>query len=920
MSGLKSGREGALTVEQPTRARRLTACLVAGLALALTALVVANQADAKMEILQFTTDVSTSQAGGHPDVDYTTIWTQRGNTFDPCNCEDARVLDTHFPTGFIGDPHAIAQCSLEQFTLAKCPVDSQVGVLDLQNGFFRTPIFNMIPHPDEPGLVGFPVPASQTAAFVVLHGRTGGDYGLDATSGPIYHLLPFNDVGVHLWGVPADHSHDVNRFSPEQILGVQCEPYPGGCFEPFASGVAPTPYLQNPTTCGVPLAASVDVRYYEGTVAHAESPWPATTGCEKLTFDPSLTAVPTSESSDTASGLDVDLKVPQPQSVSAPSASEIREVTLTLPKGFSLVASGANGKTACTDEDLLFDTENEAQCPEFAKIGTTTIDSSALPAPIQGSAYIGQPLPGNTFRLFVTADGFATHVKLKGTIGLDPQTGQIVSRFVNLPQAPIQEFQLHFFGSERGIFGTPTKCGSYPVEAEFVPWDAALPNQTSHSVFTVSSGPGGSPCPGATRPLHPALQAGTTDNTAAAFSPLTFQLSRSDGDQDLAGLSVTAPPGLLASLKGVPYCPEAAIAAITSPLHTGLEEQAASLCPAASRIGSVTVGAGPGTKPVYVGGNVYLAGPYKGASLSLVVVVPAVSGPYDLGNVAVRAAVGVNPVTTQVTTTSDPLPLILEGVPLRNRLIQVRLDRPDFTLNPTSCNPFSFDSQVTGDEGAIANPSSHFQVANCGTLAYGPKLSLKLTGGVKRRGHPAIHAVLTTGSHEANSERVVVTLPKGELLDNSHIGTICTRVQFVQNACPPESMIGTAQVTSPLLGYQLEGPVYLRSSSHKLPDIVFDLKGQIDIEISGHVDAVNGRLRATFESLPDAPVSTVKVDLAGGSKGLLINSETLCGVTKRASVEMEGQNGTELERKPKLEASCKARVKRHKRHQNRKGA
>ena len=203
-----------------------------------------------------------------------------GQTFDPCNCEDARVLDTHFPTGFIGDPHAIAQCSLVQFTLAKCPVDSQVGVLDLQNGFFRTPIFNMIPHPDEPGLVGFPVPASQTAAFVVLHGRTGGDYGLDATSGPIYHLLPFNDVGVHLWGVPADHSHDVNRFSPEQILGVQCEPYPGGCFEPFAS-VSPRPRTcrtRPPAACRWPRRWTSTTT--TGTIAHAESPWPATTGCD----------------------------------------------------------------------------------------------------------------------------------------------------------------------------------------------------------------------------------------------------------------------------------------------------------------------------------------------------------------------------------------------------------------------------------------------------------------------------------------------------------------------------------------------------------------------------------------------------------------------------------------------------------------
>jgi len=899
---------------------------IAGLLVALAATVGAlgaDRAEAKMEVSEFTTSVSTSQAGGHPDVSYKTVWTNRGATFSPCNCEDIQILDTHFPTGFIGNPHAVPKCSLAEFATNSCPIDSQVGVLDLQN-FVRVAIFNMEPHVGEPGLVGFNVPLAQTAAFVVLHGRTGSDYGLDATSGPIYHLLPFTELTVHLWGVPANPLHDTNRFPAEAFEGIQCDPYPGGCFPPVSAGAAEAPYLQNPTTCGVPLTASVDVRYYEGTVARAESPWPATTGCDQLSFDPSITALPTTKEADTASGLDVDLKVPQPQSASSPSPSQIRALTLTLPDGFSLLPNGANGKTSCADSELRFESEEEARCPEFAKIGTTSIDSSALPGPIHGGAYIGQPLPGNTFRLFVTADGFATHVKLKGTVGLDPGTGRIVTKFVDLPQSPIQRFELHFFGSERGIFGTPSKCGSYPVEAEFEPWNSALPNQTSLSFFPVETGPGGESCPGATRPFEPRVQAGSVDNTAGRYSPFTLELQRDDGDQFLTGLDATAPPGFLASLRGVAYCPEAVIARYSDPTYKGLAELAAPACPASSRVGSVTAGAGPGTRPVYVAGHAFLAGPYKGFPLSLVVAIPAVSGPYDLGNVPVRVGVELDRVTGQVSTSSDPFPQILDGVPLRTRYVRVSFDRPNFTLNPTNCDPFAVDLSLFGDEGGTARRSSHFQVANCADLDYGPKLALRLAGGLNQRGHPAIHASLKTAPGEANTRRVSVTLPKGELLDNSHIGTVCTRVQFAASSCPADSQLGRASVTTPLLDEPLTGNVYLRSSSHKLPDLVMDLRGQVDIELSGRVDSIAGRLRVTFASVPDAPVSSVSMSLAGGPKGLLINSESLCLKARRATAAMVGQNGISSTTKPKLRVACSARAKARakasaRRHERAKG-
>ena len=273
-------------------------------------------------------------------------------------------------------------------------------------------------------------------------------------------------------------------------------------------------------------------------------------------------------------------------------------------------------------------------------------------------------------------------------------------------------------------------------------------------------------------------------------------------------------------------------------------------------MGTATVGAGSGSRPLYTSGKVYLAGPYKGAPLSLVVVVPAVSGRTDLGNVAVRVAVKVDPITAQVTAVSDPLPQILEGVPLRTRLIQVDLDRPGFTLNPTDCDPFAVKATVSGDEGGAAVMTSPFQVANCARLPYAPKFDITLSGGVKRLGHPAIHATLTAAPGEANSHFISVTLPPGELLDNSHFGSVCTIPAFDSHSCPANALIGHATATSPLLNQPLSGDVYLRSSrEHELPDMAIDLTGQVDLTLVGHIDSVKARLRTQFETVPDLPVS-----------------------------------------------------------------
>jgi hypothetical protein len=878
-----------------------------GMALALAA----GSAQA-IEIRNFSAFPNITQAGGHPDVTikYAGETRDAPQLEDVCQCNDPKEVKVSLPTGFIGNPHATPQCKAADFARLACPADSQVGVMDvvisntggLNLELAEQPVYNSVPRPNQPGLlsVSFLAGFFSVPFYVGLSARTDSDYGLDADANGLERQFVVQRFTMHLWGVPADASHDSQR-----CLNMEC-------FGTTPSNSPHIPFLVNPGTCASSTTSTVTVLGYDNSVNTASYPWPASTGCDQLTFNPSLSARPTTTATDSASGVDIDLTVPQLLSPSFPSPSEIREATLMLPVGFSINPNAADGKTTCTNVAANFGSIEESHCPEFAKIGTDIIDSPALPKPISGGIYLGEPRPGNRYRIFLTADGFGTHVKLAGTIRPDPQTGQLVTAFVDLPQSPLSEFNLHFFGSERGALATPTQCGTYAVRSTFVPWDEVLASQSSTQFFTLDTGPDGAPCPEAIRPLDPGFSAASAGNMAGAHSPFTVDLTRADGDQNLSGLTVRTPPGFSATLAGIPYCSDAALAAAASSSYSGLAEQLSSSCPAASKIGTAVAGAGAGTHPVHLPGKVYLAGPYKGAPLSLAVITPAVSGPYDLGNVVVRAALNVDPVDAHVTAVSDPLPQIFEGIPLRLRAIRVNLDRPGFTLNPTNCDRFRVNATVLGDQGTETELASHFQVANCANLSFAPKLSLKLTGGVRRRGHPAIHGVLTSRPGEANPRRVSVTLPNGELLDNSHIGTVCSRVDFARNACPSASLVGTANVTTPLLDQPLTGSVYLRTSTHELPDLALDLNGQVDIEATARVDSVHGRLRANFETIPDVPFSRIVLNLAGGSKGLLQNTESLCGAEKRATVRMTGQNGARLATRTKLEADCGSRA-RHKR-------
>lgn len=916
--------------------------LLLGAALALCGMAFAAAADpasaaTKEEIEEelgfekFVVTTTDTQAGGHPDMKIDTEFAT-GGAFSGKPLPAFRTLTIDSPTGFIGNPHVTPKCTLTEFASAACPIDSQIGTVGVPSlGIFGIffPIYNMETRPNQAGLLGFTVPLLGAPTFLELVSRTDGDYGLSSVSTPQIKL-GLNTLEVELWGVPADPANDIHRFfSPLSGLAA-CFDFQNGCLTgeggqsmTFAPSAIPErPFLQNPTTCGQKLIARGEIEYYEGYNDHsAESELPGMTGCQQLSFSPSFLAKPTTDRTDTASGLDLTIKVPQSQSGKVPAPSELRTSLVTLPEGFTINPSAVDGKVVCPDEATAIGTLFEARCPEFSRIAALSIDVAALPGPISGGIYLAEPKPGNPYRFVLAADGFATHIKLTGSTRTDPQTGRVTLALEDLPQSPLQEFDMHIFGSERGLFASPSKCAHTPADAEFVPWDNELRNATSSDFMDFTGGPNGTPCPGEVRPYGPTITTGVANNTAGRHSPFAITLRREDGDQNVTAFDVTTAPGFAATLRGIPYCPESAIATLHDSARSGREEMASPACPAASRIGSATTGVGAGSHQLYTSGGVYLAGPHESAPLSLVVVVPAVSGPYDLGNVVVRSGIDVNPLTAQVTTVSDPIPQILDGIPLRLRTILINLDRPDFTLNPTDCSRFSVDTNAHGSEGAESRTSSPFQVANCANLEFAPKLSLKLRGSTKRRGHPAVRAVLRTGANEANLARTDVVMPRFALLDNSHIGTTCTRVQFAADRCPAASVYGSAVAETPLLDAPLRGPVYLRSSGKQLPDLVADLNGQIDLEVSGQIDTVKGgALRVRFKRIPDAPVSKFVLDMQGGKKGLLQSEENLCKASRKATVRLFGQNGMRLTRRTPLQASCGSKESRHKRQLNHRRA
>ncbi|HEY3434791.1 MAG TPA: hypothetical protein VGK41_03990, partial [Solirubrobacterales bacterium] len=629
------------------------------------------------------------------------------------------------------------------------------------------------------------------------------------------------------------------------------------------------------------------------------------------------------------------------------ATSHLKDTVVTLPEGMTLNPAAAAGQQACSMAEIgvtstsspeppliRFDNDDPADgkghdCPQASKVGTVVVETPLLAAADwpTGEVYLakqGDNPFGSDFAIYLAIRspqrGFVA--KLAGKVEPDPLTGRLKTTFRDNPELPFERFVLHFKGGPAAPLVTPSTCGTHASAAQLTPYARpGVPVSLSDSFQVDSSPAGGCPTTAAGRALSPGFAAGSANPTAGAHSPFNVRITRRDGDQELQRVEVTAPEGFTATLKGVPYCPESAIAraASRSASGDGALEQRDPSCPAASRVGTTTIGAGAGSQPYYVKGDVYLSGPYKGAPLSLAFVVPAVAGPFDLGVQVVRAALQVNPKTAQITTVSDAIPQILRGVPLRLRDIRVDIDRGNFTVNPTDCSQMAVTGRVFGASGAVADVASRFQVGRCADLGFKPNLRVQLFGSPKRAKYQRLRATLTARPGDANIARASVRLPHSSFLAQEHIRTVCTRVQFAAHQCPAGSVYGKATALTPLLDQPLSGPVYLRSSDNPLPDLVAALRGPdsqpIEVELAGRTDSVNGGIRNTFDVVPDAPVSKFTLEIFGGKKALIVNSQNICNGVQRATVKLLAQNGRRSELRPRVTNSACRKSKSGKKRQ-----
>jgi hypothetical protein len=863
------------------------------------AAVAAPAASANLEFSEIDTSLNdiggrySRQAGAHPDFTFSFA-------FPPGPPESVRDVDLALPPGLVGNPTPFPTCNLSTLLINACPVETLVGKVKLvtPQRTVLVGLYNFVHGPDVPALFAFKY---FTSVATITPRVRPGDYGISAGSFKITQAEAVQAVTVTFWGVPADPSHDGERHRPGPIDFIENQEF-------IPSNAPKVPFFTNPTAC--PEKASTfdalgdswehpDI-FDKRSLATDKSGTPFVwEGCENLPFEPTLVPLPGTHRAHSPTGLEVNIDLPTNEGPKGFSSSAVKKTAIVFPQGMSVSPSAVAGLDACSEAQVGLGNNDPPTCPDGAKIGNVTITTQLLKDPLQGDLVLATQNANpfhSTYAVYLLVKGPGFYLKLPGELNLDKSTGQLRAIFDDLPELPFENVHIDFRGGPTAPLVTPDRCGNYSIRTEVFPW--ARPTQP---VVASVPMPINENCAGGGE-FNPSLQAGVANPVAGAESPLTLRVRRLDGEQNLSQLEFKLPEGELAKLKGVEVCPES------------LAPNAA--CGPKSQVGISTTAIGTGAFPLFVPQPgkaptaLYLAGPYKGAPYSLITKVPAQAGPFDFGNIVVRTAINLDPVTTQVIAKSDPLPQILEGVPVLYRDVRIEVQKQDFTVNPTSCEQRQVTSTITSINGAVSRPSVPAKVGDCGSLNFGPKLAFKLKGGTNRGDFQALTATLTTGKKEANIARVAVTLPHSEFLEQGHIGTVCTRVQFAAKKCPDASIYGTARAITPLLDQPLEGPVYLRSSTHSLPDLVAQLNGQFDIELAGRIDSQNGGIRNTFEVVPDAPVSKFTLKMKGGAKSLLVNSRNLCKSISKANVKMVGQNGMTHNENPVVTNSCGKKAKK----------
>jgi hypothetical protein len=905
-----------------------------------------------------------SQAGSHPyDVDFTfDLNTERdeAGVLTPTGGR-ARDLAVKLPPGLVGNPTAVPQCTRTDFDNERCNPDTQVGT-DVANALrgegtklvpFRVAfaVYNLVPPPGLPAQFAFVLGGVQV--FLDAGVRSGGDYGITvhANALPQANVYVFGNRVV-LWGEPSDPSHDGFRFSTfwENKKCGQNDPG-NGC----PSSAPRVPFLTLASACGGAQSTTASVDAWEthgfgevSFLSHDANFAPAgITGCEHLTFAPSISVAPDTSFADTPAGLTVDVSVPQEGLVTpgALATSNIKDATVVLPAGVVINPGQAAGLQACKGgdvpggDDLPLPGENGEEerfdgppdCPNAAKVGTIKIVSPLLKEALEGDVYVLQSNPPH-LKLLFAASGEGVNIKLIAeaseceTAGetLDEKTceapGQLITKVTDAPQLPFTDFKLSFSGGAQAALDTPTKCGTYTTTSDFEPWSApAVGHAFPSSNFLI--GPG---CPPSPLGYSPSLTAGSTTDQAGGFTDFSLLLRNGDGQKRTERLQFRFPPGFLAFLGNVALCPE--------------PQAAAGTCSEGSKIGHVTVASGPGPYPLTIPqpgdpeSPMYITGPYNGtgpcnvdeagcAPFGLAIVTHVIAGPFNLGTIVTRGKIEVDPRTLQITITTNPLPQVVDGVPTDLRLINAVADRERFLVNPTNCSPFSFSGTAWGiappgnnEPGVTVPIESPFQVGSCRSLSFSPSFKARASGKTSKKNGASLSATLSypatpPGTGQATSQAgirsVKVELPKQLPSRLTTLQKACTAAQFNKNpaGCPSASVVGQALVHTPLLPVPVSGPAYFVShGGEAFPALVLLLQGYgvtVDVEATTFISK-KSVTSLTFKTAPDAPFSSFTLTSPQGPYSALAANGNLCAGKLVMPTELVAQNGAVLHQNTKI--------------------
>ncbi len=825
-------------------------------------------------------------------------------------------MNINLPPGLIGDPEAVPQCIRKNYNEGEnggCPADTEVGINAVHlgaggGGYLYAPVFNMVPPPGVAAQFAFQL--SDNDVLLDVGVRSGGDNGLTVHVDNIPQHQIISDQ-ITIWGTPADH---------EAPWGAPVER--GG-----------TPYLTLPTSCGAPLRFSaealgtwknpnlfsekefllsdgVDLPLTPETeVWHPNESSAAVglIGCERLAhFDPVVSIAPDTSQGDTPAGLTTAVRMPQGLNPEGLATAGLKDTTVVLPEGIAINPGQAKGLGTCSLAQAEIGSEKGDEgppsCPSASKVGEDEIVTPLLAEPLKGSVYL---LPSNPpdVKILLAASGEGVNLKLVGTVHMDEATGRLTTTFENTPDAPLTDYKLSFSGGAQAALVTPSGCGVYGTSADFTPWSTPFAeNALVEGNFTINSGPDGTPC-ASPLPFSPVMSAGASTDQAGGYTDFSMLLTRGDGQQRISKLKFKTPPGLLGMISHVSLCEE--------------PQAAKGECPASSLIGHTVVGAGPGPYQLYIPEEgqapapIYITGPYEGAPYGLLIAVPVLAGPFNLGTTVVRGKIEVDPVTSQLTITTDPLPTILDGVPTDLRTIDAVIDRQEFMFNPTNCNPSSFSGTATSVEGTEAGLSSPFQVGSCRSLTFKPGFKVSTSAKTSRTEGASLHVTMTLPdegglSSTANVQRVKVSLPKQLPSPLKTLQKACLEKTFAENpkSCPVASQVGTVKVSTPVLPGGLSGTAYFVShGGAKYPELILVLTGQNGVTVQVHGEtqiSKTGITTATFATVPDVPFSSFELTLPQREFPALTANGSLCKGTLLMPTELVGQNGLVIAQSTKI--------------------